>query len=164
MKKIDLDGDVAAIVPPPAISAAPRPPLSPAPAGKRSNRGSDKIKVAKIDVFCRRKAIIQIKADMKEVRKVVGARRVGMQHLTTLENGIQIHVVCAQVLEVGPIWRLKDGLPVRGNALLVGNAGAGASDFPADAEWLEEFIIFPEVGQLAPEGIERAINDPVAQR
>jgi hypothetical protein len=138
----------------------PKPPVITIDQPKTSAKGSDWIRVARVDPFTRRSAIVRIKAKMSEIRRLVGAKHVGQQHVATVDNtGIQIWVCCNCQAEIGPIWRIRDGLPVRGKGVLFGNAGSGAADFPADEAWLREFIVFPAPGELTVDGFDKAIND-----
>jgi hypothetical protein len=113
------------------------------------------IRVAKIDPDNGFRALLRCRdGDMKEVRRLVGAKRVSHQLIANID-GIEVYVV--PNIEPDPaskIWRVKDGLPVRGTAILYGDAGAGAASFPGDVIWLHENIEFD------PAGVERAINDP----
>lgn len=99
------------------------------------------IKIAKIDPYGCRKAVIKIRANMDDVRRVVGSRHVGQLHVANIDN-IPIWVCCARLLPAGPIWTLKDGVSVHGTGILFGNIGFGPADFPGDSEWLEEFVSF----------------------
>ena len=140
----------------------------PIAAEKQSSRGAGKIKVAVINPIARRRAIIQTPADMREIRRLIGVKAgkpVAFMHVATTEQGIGIWIAAAPRLEVGVVWRLKDGLPFRGNAVLYGGTdGTLAADFPADQAWLDENVQFPETGQLAPEGISSATNDAPAPK
>lgn len=121
------------------------------PAPQKRPRGWQKIRVAKIDPDKGIRAIITVKADMKEVRKLVG-KHIGEQLVTEI-GGIHVRVACETVGK-GKIWRVRGSLPIRGRALLYGFAGYGPADFPGDTAWLKRMI------QFEPAGVDRAINDP----
>lgn len=110
-----------------------------------------RMRVAKIDPEGQLRAVLPIVAKMSEVRRMIGAKKVSQQLIANI-GGIQVFVCCAQE-SAGKIWRVKDGLPVRGAALMYGNAGQGAADFPGDVHWLQDNIEFE------PEGVDRAINE-----
>lgn len=132
----------------------PQPAHSPlAPATTKRPRGTDVIRIAKIDPEKGIVAIIPIKADMRSVRRAVGSKHVGEQLVSSID-GLQVFVCCNNRLAEGKIWRVRGSLPVRGRAILYGQAGFGPTDFPGDKVWLERMI------DLDPEGATRAINDP----
>jgi hypothetical protein len=129
----------------PAVSSG----LAPAAPTKRP-RGTDIIRIAKIDPEKRRAAILPISANMRVVRQMVG-KHVGEQLVTSIDD---LHVrVCCETIGKGKIWRVRGSLPVRGRAILYGFAGFGPSDFPGSSDWLKRMIEFE------PEGVDRAIND-----
>jgi hypothetical protein len=135
----------------PGPPAPPTPLVAPAPT--KRPRGTNVMRVAKIDPEKRIAAIVPIRADMRSIRRMVGSQHVGEQ-LATSFKGHNIMVCCAQVVSEGKVWRIRGGLPFRGRAILYGYPEHGPADFPADAAWLKNMI------QFDPEGIERAFNDP----
>lgn len=117
-------------------------------------RGVNRIRIARINPYMKARAIIFIDANMRAVRKAVGSKHVGLQAIGSI-GGIPIHVCCDNSLSAGPIWRVKDSLPVRGSGIILANMGYGPADFPGDSAWLEANI------EWEPEGVEKAINDPL---
>lgn len=145
--RFELKGGLAVPARPPLIIEPPRNKV-----GK-----VNKLRIVKINPYRKQKAIIRIDATMAGVRKAVGSRHVGVHLVCNIDDRFPIHVCCDNALAVGPIWSLKGGLPVRGSAILYTNFGPGPADFPTSVgnDWLEMIV-------WEPEGVTKAINDPVA--
>ena len=137
MKKDDLKVGVALRMEVDRQPAQAQTGLAPAPT--KRPRGTNLIRVAKIDPENRRAAVVVIPASMRTVRQMVG-KKVGEQLLTSVD-GIHVRVAC-ETIGTGKVWRVRGSLPIRGKAILYGFAGYGPSDFPADNAWLKRMIEF----------------------